>query len=234
MQHNGGRYIRPIAVVAVERTGKDQRTGNESTPRTLGEYLVVRWGVPADARAVKSAEMDELAGNDLLSEFSPVRWIITRAALMEGWDCSFAYLLVMLDNTTAQRAITQLVAGCCASPTPSTLPWLGSTSATFTAGIPELAKPSNRCKEASKPEGMTGLSGEVQAETDDWVRVTVNRGRSSGAIMSSCPWSCTGTAMIGENWTTNGTSSPAIDWPALKLPAQQDSTPERPSAKGHG
>ena len=28
---------------------------------------------------------------------------------MEGWDCSFAYLLVMLDNTTAQRAITQLV-----------------------------------------------------------------------------------------------------------------------------
>ena len=28
---------------------------------------------------------------------------------MEGWDCSFAYLLVMLDNTQAQKAITQLV-----------------------------------------------------------------------------------------------------------------------------
>ena len=28
---------------------------------------------------------------------------------MEGWDCPFAYLLVMLDNTHAQRAITQLV-----------------------------------------------------------------------------------------------------------------------------
>ena len=28
---------------------------------------------------------------------------------MEGWDCPFAYLLVMLDNTSAKRAITQLV-----------------------------------------------------------------------------------------------------------------------------
>ena len=28
---------------------------------------------------------------------------------MEGWDCPFAYLLVMLDNTSARRAITQLV-----------------------------------------------------------------------------------------------------------------------------
>ena len=28
---------------------------------------------------------------------------------MEGWDCPFAYLLVMLDNTQAKRAITQLV-----------------------------------------------------------------------------------------------------------------------------
>ena len=28
---------------------------------------------------------------------------------MEGWDCPFAYLLVMLDNTQAQKAITQLI-----------------------------------------------------------------------------------------------------------------------------
>ena len=28
---------------------------------------------------------------------------------MEGWDCPFAYVLVMLDNTQAQRALTQLV-----------------------------------------------------------------------------------------------------------------------------
>ena len=58
--------------------------------------------------AVQSAASRELDGVDLLSAFSPVQWIITRAALMEGWDCPFAYLLVMLDNTQARRAITQL------------------------------------------------------------------------------------------------------------------------------
>ena len=77
----------------------------------MREYLVQNLGVAEDAVAVKSSERDELGRADLLSEFSPVRWIITRAALMEGWDCPFAYMLVMLDNTRAQRAITQLVAG---------------------------------------------------------------------------------------------------------------------------
>ena len=36
---------------------------------------------------MKSAENDELGNEDLLSELSQVRWIITRSALMEGWDC---------------------------------------------------------------------------------------------------------------------------------------------------
>ena len=56
---------------------------------------------------MKSAELDEIAGEDLLSEYSQVRWIITKAALI--WDCPFASLLVMLDNTRSQRALTQLV-----------------------------------------------------------------------------------------------------------------------------
>ena len=62
----------------------------------------------SEAVAVKSSDLDEVRGQDLLSEFSQVRWIITKAALMEGWDCPFAYVLVMLDNTRAQRALTQL------------------------------------------------------------------------------------------------------------------------------
>ena len=104
-----GRYIRPIAVVRVDRTGKDQRDGERIHAEDAREYLIANLGVPADAIRVKSAENDELGREDLLSPYSPVRWIITKAALMEGWDCPFAYLLVMLDNTQAQRAITQLV-----------------------------------------------------------------------------------------------------------------------------
>lgn len=109
LQHSQGRYIRPIAVVRVERTGKDQRDGERVHAEDVREHLIRNLGVAPNAVAVKSSEKDELGRASLLDELSPVRWIITKAALMEGWDCPFAYLLVMLDNTQAQRAITQLV-----------------------------------------------------------------------------------------------------------------------------
>ena len=109
LEHSEGRYIRPIAVVRVERTGKDQRDSENIHAEDVREYLTQNLGVPGDAVAVQSSESRELDGEDLLSEFSQVRWIVTKAALMEGWDCPFAYLLVMLDNTSARRAITQLV-----------------------------------------------------------------------------------------------------------------------------
>lgn len=104
-----GRYIRPIAVVRVERTGKDQRDGVRVHAEDVRERLTRYLAVPEEAVRVKSAARDEIAREDLLSKYSPVRWIITKAALMEGWDCPFAYLLVMLDNTRSERALTQLV-----------------------------------------------------------------------------------------------------------------------------
>ena len=109
LEHSTGRYIRPIAVVRVERTGNDQRDSGHIHAEDVRKYLTQNLRVPADSIRVKSAENDELGKEDLLSEFSKVRWIITKSALMEGWDCPFAYLLVMLDNTQAQRAITQLI-----------------------------------------------------------------------------------------------------------------------------
>ena len=109
LQNSQGRFIRPIALVRVERTGNDQRDGERIHAEDVREYLTQNLGVPGEAVAVQSTASHELDGVDLLSEFSPVRWIITKSALMEGWDCPFAYLLVMLDNTSARRAITQLV-----------------------------------------------------------------------------------------------------------------------------
>ena len=109
LQNSEGRTIRPIAVVRVERTGSNQREGDHIHAEDVRDYLVRNLGVPSEAVAVQSSTSRELAGIDLLSELSPLRWIITKAALMEGWDCPFAYLLVILDNTRARRAITQLV-----------------------------------------------------------------------------------------------------------------------------
>lgn len=107
---DSGRYIRPIAVVRAERTGKSQRDGEVTHVEDVREELINQ-GVDPAAIKVKSAEVDELGREDLIDaqRRSPVQWILTKDALKEGWDCPFAYVLVLLDRTKAERAITQLV-----------------------------------------------------------------------------------------------------------------------------
>jgi len=104
-----GKYIRPIVLVQVERTGKDQRQPPLVHSEDVKEYLIDRLGVPASAIAIKSSEKDDIEGIDLLEDGCPVEWIITKAALQEGWDCPFAYILVSLNNTASQQSMTQLV-----------------------------------------------------------------------------------------------------------------------------
>ena len=45
-QQSDGRYIRPIAVVRVERTGRDQRDGERVHAEDVREYLIQNMGVP--------------------------------------------------------------------------------------------------------------------------------------------------------------------------------------------
>ena len=104
-----GRFIRPIVLVQVERTGKDQRGTDFIHSEDVREHLTQRLNVPAEAIAVKSSEKDDIEGIDLLDEGCPVEWIITRSALQEGWDCPFAYILVSLNNTSSAQSMTQLV-----------------------------------------------------------------------------------------------------------------------------
>ena len=109
LHYNSGRYIRPIAVVRVENTGKAQLNQDSVHSEDVRKHLIEVLGVPADWVAIQSSEVKQLTGVDLLDPSCPVRWIITKDALREGWDCPFAYLLVMLDKTKARTAITQLV-----------------------------------------------------------------------------------------------------------------------------
>lgn len=109
-----GRHIRPIVLVQVERTGKEQRGVKVGGQRVIHaddvtEHLTQRLDVPATAIAVKTADNDGLEDVDLLDPGCPVEWIITKSALQEGWDCPFAYLLCSLNNTGAVQAMTQLV-----------------------------------------------------------------------------------------------------------------------------
>lgn len=86
-----GKYIRPICLIQVERTGKEQRDGKHIHAEEVREYLHQRPGVTADMVAIKTSEKDELKEVDdvggLLSRNASTRYIITKHALQEGWDC---------------------------------------------------------------------------------------------------------------------------------------------------
>ena len=104
-----GTLIRPIVLVQVERTGKNQRGPDLVHTEDVKEHLMQRLDVPEAAIAIKTSQTDDIEGIDLLAEGCPIAWIITKAALQEGWDCPFAYVLVSLNNTGSQQSMTQLV-----------------------------------------------------------------------------------------------------------------------------
>ena len=103
-----GKYIRPMMLIRVERVGRDQRDGEHIHAEDAREYLINQLGVDERHIRRKTAERDEIAGEDLLSEYCEVRYILTKNALQEGWDCAFAYVLTLLDNTRAARTLTQM------------------------------------------------------------------------------------------------------------------------------
>lgn len=109
LQGATGRYIRPIVLVRVERTGKEQRDSALVHAEDAREYLRDLLGVHEDQIRLKTSENDEIGDDDLLADTCPVRFIITKDALREGWDCPFAYVLAILSKTTANTALTQMI-----------------------------------------------------------------------------------------------------------------------------
>ncbi|MBN2313295.1 MAG: DEAD/DEAH box helicase family protein [Sedimentisphaerales bacterium] len=112
-RENTGQYIRPICLVQVERTGKDQRSAKYIHAEDVREHLIQVVGLQPDEVAVKTSEKDELKEVDdiggLMSENCRIRYIITKQALQEGWDCAFAYCLAILTKPGSKTALTQLV-----------------------------------------------------------------------------------------------------------------------------
>ena len=108
-----GVYIRPICLIQVERTGQNQRKSGVVHADDVREYLLRHPSIGEEMIAIKTSQKDELKDVDeiggLLSTECPVRFIITKQALQEGWDCAFAYVLTILTNPSSKSALTQLV-----------------------------------------------------------------------------------------------------------------------------
>ena len=108
LKDDEGTYIRPIALIQVERTGKEQRTGAFVHSLDVREELIEQ-GINADEIAIKTSSQNDIEDIDLFSRNVPIRYIITRDALREGWDCSYAYILGIIPNVNSNSGLTQLV-----------------------------------------------------------------------------------------------------------------------------
>ena len=226
LQMSEGRYIRPIAVVRVERTGKAHRDGERIHAEDVREYLVQSLGVPTEAVAVKSSEMDELRGKDLLSEFSPVRWIVTKAALMEGWDCPFAYVLVMLDNTQAQRALTQLVGRVMRQPHAQRTGREALDQCYVYCCNVDVSVAVSQVKNGLEQEGLTGLGNMVLSGSSDFQRVPFRRREAFRDRDIFLPLVV---HRDGADWRELDYQRhilSGVDWGAIEAPDPQSSLPE--------
>ncbi|MFY9288435.1 MAG: DEAD/DEAH box helicase family protein [Alphaproteobacteria bacterium] len=105
-QVDSGKYIRPIMVIKAEPKKKGDAYDHVADIKT---YLMKNLNVLEDEIRIKLAEKDELGDEDLFDRLCPVRYIITKDALKEGWDCSFAYVLAILSNSKSETALTQFI-----------------------------------------------------------------------------------------------------------------------------
>jgi type III restriction enzyme len=65
--------------------------------------------VNPDEIAIKTSAQNDIEDVNLFASDCAFRYIITKEALREGWDCSFAYILGIVPNVNSDTSITQLI-----------------------------------------------------------------------------------------------------------------------------
>ena len=66
-------------------------------------------GIYEDEIAIKTASRNDIENVNLFSKKCKIKYIITVNALAEGWDCSFAYILVSVANIGSKIAVEQII-----------------------------------------------------------------------------------------------------------------------------
>lgn len=100
-----GEYVRPIALLQAQPKSKN---GNTITVEQIKDFLIERKIDPSEI-AIKTSEKNEIGNENLFSKTCKIRYIITVNALAEGWDCSFAYILVSVANLGSKIAVEQII-----------------------------------------------------------------------------------------------------------------------------
>ncbi len=96
-------YVRPLLVV------QTQNKGQEADWEAVRRHLIANEGLQEGEIAVHTGDRRELDGVDLMSPGCPITTVLTVRALMEGWDCPFAYVLCSTANLGQAQDVEQLL-----------------------------------------------------------------------------------------------------------------------------
>jgi type III restriction enzyme len=109
-EKKGGKYIRPIVLFQAQPKNGDFLNEEEekSNVQKLKEMLI-ELKIPEEQIKIKTANINEIKGIDLMSKECEVRFIITINALKEGWDCPFAYILASLADKSSAVDVEQIL-----------------------------------------------------------------------------------------------------------------------------
>jgi superfamily II DNA or RNA helicase len=102
-----GMYVIPRVLISVEFTGSKKSSEEHSIAHI--ETLLDSIGVTKEERVIKTSERDQLKDRNLDDPADPARYILTKTALVEGWDCKSVYVIVLLNNIGASLTNTQIV-----------------------------------------------------------------------------------------------------------------------------
>ena len=101
-----GEYLRPIVLLQAQPKSQTKET---LTVEVVRQSLIDDFHIPEDQIAVATGETRQIDDVDLFARDCPIRFIITVAALKEGWDCSFAYVLCSVAEIGSTRAVEQVL-----------------------------------------------------------------------------------------------------------------------------
>jgi type III restriction enzyme len=97
------QYVRPLLLVQCENADRP------SDWRAVKQYLLESEHLSESEIAIHTGTTRELEGVDLFSQDCAITTILTVKALVEGWDCSFAYVLCSTANIGNADDIEQVL-----------------------------------------------------------------------------------------------------------------------------
>lgn len=158
LQGMNGTYIRPIMVIIAQPKKKGD---DYDHVEDIKKYLIDKCQVQERQIRIKLSEKNEIKDDDLMSKLCPVKYIITKDALREGWDCPFASVLTVLTQARSTEALTQYIGRVLRQPYATETPIASLNESYVYCSRQNVGDAAKAIKDGLEAEGMGDITNSV-------------------------------------------------------------------------